>query len=201
MSRMKKLSLSGEVPCLKVTCRASLNSRKLDTMSGPAGRRGHGGRVCSAHWGLQEGLPIRDQSSRAIPGACREVKARCSQRQHWSGISVLDVIPPPPKTHRPLTSHQLPQSCSIPSGGPNSERAPPETLPHAPPLSHEKPYQIPPLGAKPSLGEELGREEARGKRRRLLLALALCSLASRATHPPQSHISDDLMPFLSLFSP
>ena len=165
-------------------------------MSGPAGRTGHGGRFCSAHWGLQEGPPFRHQGS----GLSREPagKSRAEAARDSTGLGpVFWTSPPstPSKTHRPLTPHQLPQTCSTPSGGPNSERAPPDTLPHAPPLSHGKPYQIPSLGAKPSLGGELGRGEAREKRRGLLLALALCSLASRATHPPQSHTSDYLMPF------
>lgn len=140
--------------------------------------------------GAPRGPPNQGPELQGCPGS---LQGSQGQMQPETAL-VWDQCPGrhPPKTHRPLTSHQLPQTCSIPSGGPNSERAPPETVPHAPPLSHGKPYQIPTLGAKPSLGGELGRGEARGKRRGLLLALALCSLASRATHPPQSHTSDGL---------
>lgn len=168
-------------------------------MSGPAGRRGHGGRFCSTRWGLQEVLPFRDQGFRAVPGACREVKGRSSQRQHCSGISVLDVTPPHPPKPTGLSSHLINFSKPAPpQWWPQFRKGFPRHPSPCSTLSHGKPYQIPSLGAKPSLGGELGRGEARGKkeaRRGLLLALALCSLASRATHPPQSHTSDDPMPF------
>ena len=106
--------------------------------------------------------------------------------------------------HLPTHTPQNPQASHTSSTSPNllhrqwwpqlRKGSPRHPSPCSTPLPWEA-LSDPSLGAKPSLGGELGRGEARGKRRGLLLALALCSLASRATHPPQSHTCDDLMPF------
>lgn len=152
----EELRLTGEVPCLKVTCTEPvLAQRNTDTVAGPAGRRGHGGRFCSTRWGAPRGPPIQGPGLQGCPGACREVKGRSSQRQHCSGISVLDVTPTP-KPHRPLTPHQLLQTCSTPVVAPIQKGLPRHRSPCST-LSHRKPYQIPSgCQAKPRWGAGRG---------------------------------------------
>lgn len=161
-------------------------------MTGPAGRRGHGDRLPCGHWGLREGHLFRDQGFRAVLRAHREGRGRSSQRQHWPGSSGLDVIPRSPQASH--TSSTSPKPAPPPVVAPSQIGlpSPPPPCSTTPPVQAlGSPIRCPPQVPSLALGGELGRGEARGKRKGPPPARG-----SLATHPPQSqrrHFWDALL--------
>lgn len=145
-------------------------------------------------WGAQEGLPFRDQGFRAGPGSLQGSQGQKQPETTLLWDQCSDVTPPTPKPTG--LSHLINFSKPAPpQWWPQFRKGfPRHRSPHAPPSPTGEALSDPLPGAKPSLGGELGRGEARGKEKG-----ASPLLWPSAHWPPEQlthhRATDDLMPF------